>query len=51
MNFDKEIEKFATEFRRVRPMHEDDMDALRMRLKWFAMDVRRKTIMHEISKS
>ena len=43
MNFDKEIEDFATRFRLVRAMTEDDMDTLKFRLKMFANDVRRKT--------
>ncbi|MFC4219000.1 hypothetical protein [Flagellimonas marina] len=51
MNFDKEIEKFATDFRKIRPMNEDDMDALKMRLKWFALDVKRKSIIHHVAKN
>ncbi len=43
MNFDKEIEDFATRFRLVRAMTEDDMDILKFRLKCFANDVRRKS--------
>jgi hypothetical protein len=43
MNFDNEIEDFATRFRLVRAMTEDDMDTLKFRLKMFANDIRRKS--------
>jgi len=43
MNFDKEIEEFATRFRLVRAMNEDDMDTLKFRLKMFAQEIRRKS--------
>lgn len=43
MNFDKEIEDFATRFRLIKAMNEDDMDTLRFRLKMFANDIRRKS--------
>ena len=43
MNFDKEIEEFATRFRLVRAMTEDDMDTLKFRLKMFAQEIQRKS--------
>jgi len=43
MNFDKEIEDFATRFRLVKAMNEDDMDTLKFRLKCFAQEIRRKS--------
>ena len=43
MNFDKEIEDFATRFRLVKAMNEDDMDTLKFRLKMFSNEIRRKS--------